>query len=307
LATQGKEKNLKISIIGAGRLGTAMGYAITVKKSKEIKVISMAAPSKKDLNKAKKILGKNAENILFTTDNNAAAADADVIFICTPDDNIREACRGLYKGDKRNGKTVIHFSGSKPLTVLNDAFKKRDHIASMHPLKSFATTPDAAGSLKGIEYGITYTNREGENAVKKIVSLLEGKSVFVKDEEKPAYHAAACIASNYLVTLIEYAVSINEKIGIKTAASTAGLLELMEGTIGNIKKLGIKESLTGPIARGDTGTVRKHLEKLDGILDEEDIKLYKIMGSKTSDLARQNGWIDDITYKKFKKLLDTDK
>lgn len=294
-----KEKNLKISILGAGRLGTTLGYVITKKNKENIKVVSISSPSQKSVNRAKTALGDLAGKILFTDDNLEAAGPADTIFICTPDDIISSVCQKLYGKKNNNKKTIIHFSGSKSLNVLKPAKENGDTIASIHPLKSFASIPEAIKTIGGTEYGITYIDREGEETVKRIVDLLEGNSIFVKDDTKPIYHAAACIASNYLVTLIDYAVYINEKIGIEPQASTRGLLNLIEGTVQNIKKMGTKKSLTGPIARGDAGTIEDHLEMFNDILEKRDTEVYRLMGKKTADLARENEWIDNRTYKKL--------
>lgn len=299
------KKNLNIAIIGAGRLGTAIGYFIAEKKLNNIKIVSVSAPTKKTINRAKKIFEKHKRNILFTNSNTIAAEKANTIFICTPDDIIKKACESIYniKKNTNQKKTIIHFSGSKSLEVLRAAEKKGDCVASMHPLKSFASALEATKTLKGTEYGITYKDKKGENTIKLLVRVLEGNSIFVKDDTKPIYHAAACIASNYLVSLIDYAVSINEKIGISPGESIKGLTSLIEGTIDNISKMGTKKSLTGPIARGDIGTIRDHLNMFEKVLDEEDIEIYKVMGKKTAHMARENGWINKDTYTKLIKIL----
>ncbi|HAJ95525.1 MAG TPA: hypothetical protein DCP02_04745, partial [Actinobacteria bacterium] len=125
--------NLKIAVIGAGRLGTAIGYYIAEKKLKNIKIVSVSAPTKKTINRAKEIFGEYKENILFTNSNADAAEKANTIFICTPDDIISKACGSIYNIHKNmdQKRTVIHFSGSKSLKELEAAEKKRDHIASM--------------------------------------------------------------------------------------------------------------------------------------------------------------------------------
>jgi predicted short-subunit dehydrogenase-like oxidoreductase (DUF2520 family) len=303
LAENEKNKKTDIAVLGAGRLGTTLAYCIAEKKDRKIKIISIASPSKDSIKRAKNMLGDKADNILFTSDNAKAAEAANTIFICTPDDSISKVCRELYEKKAGSGKTVIHFSGSKPLAVLKTAREKGDHVVSIHPLKSFASIKEAAKTLKGTEYGITYDSGEGGKAARAIVGLLEGNTIFVKDEAKPVYHAAACIASNYLVTLIDYAVNINERIGIEPGASARGLLSLVEGTVKNIKKMGTKKSLTGPIARGDTGTIEDHLAVFDDIFDQKDTEIYRTMGKKTADLALENEWIDKKTHSRLQELL----
>jgi len=305
LTKTNKKTDLKIAVIGAGRLGTTIGYSIAEKKLENIKIVSVSSPTKKTLDRAKKVFGEYKENILFTKTNAAAAKKANTIFICTPDDIISKACESIYNIKKHTDqkRTVIHFSGSKSLKELEAAKKTGDHIASIHPLKSFASIRGAIKTLKGTEYGITYADKKGEDITKLLVKILEGNSIFVKDETKPIYHAAACIASNYLVALIDYAVCINEKIGISSEESTKGLISLIDGTVDNIRKMGTKKSLTGPIARGDTGTIRDHLNIFEKVLDKEDIEIYKVMGKKTAEIAMKNNWINKGTYNKLIKLL----
>ncbi len=304
-----KNKKINIAIIGAGRLGTTIAYTINSKNKKNMKIVSMSSTTKKSLDRAKKILGTSTKKILFTQNNKEAAAKANCIFICTPDDIIKKVCRGLFS-QKKQTKTkqkkqnifAIHFSGSKPLKDLESAKEAGAGILSLHPLKSFASIPAAIKTIKNTEYGITFNTPEEEGLAKRIVESLGGHSIIVEDNKKPLYHAAACVASNYLVTLIDYAVYINEKIGINPKDSIKGLLSLVGGTVKNIGVAGTKKSLTGPIARGDTGTIKDHMKNFKEHLSDEDTEIYRLMGKKTAGIAKQNGWIEDKVYN---KLIDT--
>jgi predicted short-subunit dehydrogenase-like oxidoreductase (DUF2520 family) len=307
-------KNIKtnIAIIGAGRLGTTIAYTIALKNKKNMKIVSMSSTTMKSLDRAKKILGELSKKILFTKNNKKAAAKANCIFICTPDDIIKKVCSEL-SGQKKQTKTkqkkenisVVHFSGSKPLKDLESARKTGALTLSIHPLKSLASIQGAIKTIKNTEYGITFNTPEEEEVAKKIVETLGGHSIIVEDNKKPLYHAAACVASNYLVTLIDYAVYINEKIGIKPEDSIKGLLSLVRGTVKNIGGAGTKKSLTGPIARGDTGTIKDHMKNFKEHLSDKDIEIYRLMGKKTAGIAKQNGWIEDKVYNELIDILKT--
>ena len=212
---------------------------------------------------------------------------------------IKKMVRDLNLDIKIIGCPTVRERDGLALSSRNKYLKpgERENAAVIY--RTLKNAEKAIKTIGGTEYGITYIDREGEETVKRIVDLLEGNSIFVKDDTKPIYHAAACIASNYLVTLIDYAVYINEKIGIEPQASTRGLLNLIEGTVQNIKKMGTKKSLTGPIARGDAGTIKDHLEMFNNILEKRDTEVYRLMGKKTADLARENEWIDNRIYKKL--------
>jgi predicted short-subunit dehydrogenase-like oxidoreductase (DUF2520 family) len=306
-----KIKKKNILIIGAGRLGTTLAAVLATKPVPGLKVKYIASRTEKSLKKVKKIIGKHGREIIFTRDIVEGVKDCSVVFICTPDDEIEKVCNNISKNAELSlkGKYFIHFSGSKRLEVLNNAKKLGAHVASIHPMKSFASITDSISTIGGTVYGITFEkshlwreSTEVNNLIIKIVDSLGGTAVEVKDNDKPLYHAAACVASNYLVSLVNYAVEINEKIGIKPEDSLKGLMGLIESTINNIKKLGTKKALTGPIARGDTGTIKEHLDYFKKNSEKGDYSLYKALGLATSKIAYKNKWISRRTFEEFKTI-----
>lgn len=306
-----KTKKKNILIIGAGRLGTTLASVLAIKPVSDLKVRYIASRTEKSLIKAKKIIGKHGREIIFTKDMVEGVKDCSIIFICTPDDEIEKVCNNIAKNAELSlrGKYFIHFSGSKRLEVLNNAKKLGAYVASVHPMKSFASIADSIRTIGGTVYGITFEkthlcreSTEAKSLIIDIVEALGGTTVEVKDDDKPLYHAAACVASNYLVSLINYAVEINEKIGIKSEDSLKGLIGLIESTINNIKKLGTKKALTGPIARGDTGTIKEHLDNFKKNFEKGDYLLYKVLGLTTSKIAYENKWISRRTFQEFKTI-----
>jgi len=302
---------VNICIIGAGRLGTTLSYALSRKESSGIKIKAISSRTDNSLNRAKEYLGRNSAGILFTKNNIEAAKTAECVLICTPDDAIKTVCDEIFNGkifkekkeDCKNKYCVIHFSGSKSLDVLGSARHAGAETASIHPLKSFASINMAVKTLPGTVYGLTYSGERSEKIARKIVKCLEGKAIKVDDEKKPLYHAAACVASNYMVTLLNYAAMLHKKIGINPEESLEGLLSLSEGTLDNIKKIGTEKSLTGPIARGDVGTIKEHMESLKKIFPDEDIMIYKIMGRETAKIAYRNKWINKKTLEELEAIL----
>ncbi|MBN2073420.1 MAG: DUF2520 domain-containing protein [Actinobacteria bacterium] len=198
------------------------------------------------------------------------------------------------KEDKTQ-RFFIHFSGSKQLSVLEPARKSGALTGSIHPLKSFASISDSISTIPGTVFGTTAGGKKEKELIKIIVERLGGVNVEVKDRDKPLYHAAACIASNYLVVNVNYALSICEKIGMDPFNSLKGLENLIEDTFRNIKKMGPRESLTGPISRGDSGTVRDHIKNLKKIFNGNEIEIYCVMGKRAAHIACQNGWISKET------------
>lgn len=316
---------LKISIIGAGRLGLALAYSISKKNDHAVSIVSISSRSDKSINAAKELLLKQDSNILFTKNNLLAASVSNCIFICTPDDEIENACKSIFKDEenlskKTNKKSqgfffekndnapnvfnpknmaVIHFSGSKKTDVLKSAKKEGASIACMHPLKSFASVLESSKTLENTLYGITYDSKDKKiiKIIDVLISFLKGRTVFVENNKKTLYHACACIASNYLVSLMDFVVELGEEIGLNPDIFLSGILNLSEGTMANIKKFGTKKALTGPIARGDLNTIKDHVKSLKELKTSRFMEMYGIMGKKTAEIAYKNNWINDKNYK----------
>jgi predicted dinucleotide-binding enzyme len=116
-----KIKSIDLCVIGAGRVGITVCYTIAMKNLSDAKVKAISSRSVESLKKAKKFLGTRAADIIFTEDNTKAAALANCILICTPDDSIKAVCDSIFKNKKNNylkDYYVFHFSGSKSLSVL---------------------------------------------------------------------------------------------------------------------------------------------------------------------------------------------
>jgi len=300
-----KTTRINLCVIGAGRVGTTVSYTLAEKELPNIKLKAISSRSMESLNRAKKILGRKAAGVIFTRENSKAVSLANCILICTPDDVINSVCSEIFKDKSKDFKNyyAIHFSGSKSLEVLNSARAAGAEIASIHPLRSFASIEEAIKSLPGTIFGITYSSTESKKMAEFLVKSLGGEIIEVENNKKPLYHAAACVASNYLVTLINYAVLIHKKMGIRPEDSLKGLMGLVEGTVSNIKKMGTEKSLTGPIARGDVGTIKEHVKSFNEFFSKEDSALYRMMGIETSKIAHQNKWIKESTVEELKEIL----
>jgi predicted short-subunit dehydrogenase-like oxidoreductase (DUF2520 family) len=301
-----KKKSIELCIIGAGRVGTTLGYIFSKGNFPGIKLKAISSRTDKSLKRAKKIIDSKSQGIIFTKNNREAAFASNCVLICTPDDAIESVCKEIFKGpDNKSLKDycVIHFSGSKKLGVLESAGVLGAGTASIHPMKSFASIGEAIKTMPGTIFGVTCSSSDVKKTAGILIEKLDGEIIEVEDEKKPLYHAAACIASNYLVTLLNYAAGLYKKIGMSSEDSLKGIMSLVDGTIDNVKKLGTEKSLTGPIARGDLGTIREHIKSMEEQFLEEELRLYKIMGVETGKLAGRNGWIEDDILNELKKIL----
>ncbi|PKM81400.1 MAG: DUF2520 domain-containing protein [Firmicutes bacterium HGW-Firmicutes-14] len=221
-----------------------------------------------------------------------ALPSAEVIFITTPDREVENIAYQLAEsGRVKTGQVFFHMSGALPAEILTPLTKKGAAAGSIHPLQSFASVEKAAANLAGSFFAIQGEERAVETAF-KIVNDLSGHPFIIKNEDKPMYHLGACIASNYLVTLIHSAVRAYRHIGMTGEQAVEALMPLIKGTLANIAELGPARALTGPVARGDLGTVSRHLEAIEawdpGLAD-----LYKTLGRYTVKVAVEKKSLDE--------------
>ena len=226
---------------------------------------------------------------------------ADVVFITTPDSDIEDTCNTIsqHTGFTDNA-VVMHCSGALASSVLSSAKTCGAWIGSMHPLQSFASADHKTNPFQGIIVSL-----EGEgpavNAAKAIAADLGGVVVTLLTEAKTLYHASAVVASNYLVTLLDLAIRLIEEAGIKRQDAFNLLKPLIEGTLSNIGKVGVKKALTGPIARGDIKTVEKHIEEI-GFKRPELLALYKMLAFYTINIAAEGDSISESSIQAMKRI-----
>lgn len=288
-----KKQSFKFSIIGAGMVGTAIGFLL---KKAGHEIVSFADLSAAHLKRAQSSTGAEC----FRNPAQASAR-ADCLLITTPDDRIQSVCTEIVNGSSVKGKKVFHMSGAGGLDLLEPAALAGAFVASIHPLQSFSSIDGAIASIPGSYFGVT-----AAKGIKKlsadIVHDLHGIPIFITPAQKPLYHAAACIASNYLVSLMSVVESIYLSIGFSEKDARKAYLPLVYGSLTNIANQGCKKALTGPIARGDSGTIQKHIEAM-ACHHPELSALYADMGMIAVRLARQKGTLNAEQVKIINKLL----
>lgn len=289
-------KNTKdtIAILGAGKVGTAVGFLLL---SSGYEIVAIASRSDESIKRGVEYTrGKPFRSL------SQAATMAECIIISTSDDAIASVCEKITKdGAVSPGKKVIHMSGAGGLDLLESARKSGAHVASIHPIQSFADVTGAIENIPGTTFGITAREEIKEWSV-QIVKDLGGVPFFVSDEDKPLYHAAACMASNYLVTLMNMVVEVYQSLGLTRDEAMKAFWPLVRGTIKNIENQGTVQSLTGPISRGDIGTVEKHLQAFQTKLPEF-LNLYRELGIFTVDIGHKKETLSDERAKEIKLLL----
>ena len=275
-----------------GTVGTALATRLSGKGYKVVAVSSRSQNSARNL--AQVINGCRA------FDNNQSVADtAELVFITTPDDAIASVTSQIRWHTEQS---VVHCSGADSTATLEPAKKLDARVGAFHPLQTFASTKQAIENMPGSTFAL-----EAEepllNMLKDMATALDGHWVELKAMDKVAYHAAAVIACNYMVTLVKLATDLWQSFDVPPHQAAQALLPLLRGTIHNIDTVGIPQCLTGPIARGDTGTIKKHLRALQKIAPTM-VTAYRELGLQTIPIAVDKGKINEHQAEELQTILE---
>lgn len=264
---------MKIGFIGAGKVGRALGIYF---HSKGLEVTGYNSLDEKDaIDASTRVLGS-------ALSLSELVELSDIIFITVNDDHIESVAKAIVNECNPKNKIFAHTSGAHSSHTIDVILKMGGTTASIHPLQSFADVdlvqdmlPDTAFSVEGI--GERYLE------FKSWMSLWTDNWFEIKAEDKGRYHMAAAIVSNYLVSVLNYGIGVMESIGLSEKSAIDALKPLIDGSIKNVYEKGKVHSLTGPISRGDIQTIENHLS----VLEDDEKELYKMLGLKTLDIARE--------------------
>jgi len=282
---------LRTGFIGAGMTGTALAVRLADRGWPVIAVSSRKPASARRL--AASVPGCRAydtsQEVLDSTD---------LIFITTPDDAIERVCSEL---DWHSGRSVVHCSGAHSVDILAHAAQQGAAVGSFHPLQTFASVEQAVQNLPGSTFGL---EAEGPllSTLRELTALLDGTPVLLGPGDKVLYHAAAVLASNYMVTQVKLALDLWREFGVSPEEATGALLPLLQGTLNNIRTVGLPGCLTGPIARGDLDTIERHLVALQD-RNPSLLAVYRELGLHTVPIALARGRIDEEKAEAMKALL----
>lgn len=272
---------MKFAIVGAGKVGTALARLLV---DAGYGFVGAASRSPESAQAACRFAGSGTAG----TDAAEVTRGAGLVFITTPDDAIQSVCEGLGEaGAFSPGTVVAHCSGALSSVILASARGAGASVGSMHPLQTFATVEQAVELLPG-SYCCIEGDPEAVAALAEVAGALGAKVMKIRPEDKALYHAAAVMACNYLVALENAALKLAEAAGIERHEGLKSLLPLIRGTVDNLAEVGIPQCLTGPIARGDVETVRRHLKAIEADVPAL-LPLYKLLGREAVEVALASG------------------
>ena len=207
-----------------------------------------------------------ADPVRHGDDPRGAAADVDLCVVAVPDAAIAAVAARI---DPVPSTLVVHLAGALDATVL----ARHPRRAALHPL---ASLPDPATGARTLAAGAWWAV-DGDPGAELIVAALGGRLVPVGPQARAAYHAAACIAANHTVALLAQA----ERVAASAGLPAAPFYELAAAAVANAATVGAAAALTGPAARGDEITLRRHLDALDPAERE----LYATLAGAAARLA----------------------
>jgi predicted short-subunit dehydrogenase-like oxidoreductase (DUF2520 family) len=267
----------RLGFIGAGTTGSAFARCLAGAGYPVVAVASRTAASAERL-------AERPKGCRAVAEPQAVADVADLVFITTPDDAIASVAAQVQW---RSGSWVVHVSGAESLDVLEPAHRLGAAVGSIHPLQTFADSEQAVASMPGSIFAL-----EGEGplleCLREMVLALRGHAVELRPCDKALYHAAAVLVSNYVVTLMDMATRLWQQFEADPDSAAEALLPLLQGTVDNLRRLGLPDALTGPIARGDLGTVRRHLVALEATAPDL-LPAYRELGLRTIPVAEALG------------------
>jgi predicted short-subunit dehydrogenase-like oxidoreductase (DUF2520 family) len=266
-----------IAIIGLGRVGSVLGRALHEAGYR------IVAVSSRDSAKAARIA---AAWQATPADPAAAARSADLTLLAIPDDALQPVAADLAARESwRSGQSVIHASGALPASAIQPATSHGALIGSLHPLAAFATAEMT------LPRGITFAVEAGSplrETLLAIAGAIGGRPLLIDSRDKTLYHAAAVIASNYTVTLAAIATRLMQQLGATGEQGLDAILPLLRTTLDNLERQGLPAALTGPLVRGDVGTIERHLHALDRAAPPI-AEFYRCLAQGTLPLAQARG------------------
>jgi len=228
--------------------------------------------------------------------------DVEVVILTVRDDAITPLATSLATARAITERhVVLHLSGAQGQEALGPLVPSRAALGSLHPLQTIVEPELAPGRLKGAWAAVEGMPRAVE-AGERIAQDLGMRPFRIATKSKAIYHAGAVFASNYLVVVEAIAQRLLRHAGLSDADAWAALRPLVEGTLENLSRHEPREALTGPVVRGDTATIVRHLESLA----VDDAKLYRALGRAALELAQKQG-MDEETAEKVAEALATDR
>jgi predicted short-subunit dehydrogenase-like oxidoreductase (DUF2520 family) len=279
-STADRPARLAVGVVGAGRVGPVLAAALSIAGHR---VVAASAVSDASRRRAAALL---PDAPIRAVDD--VVRSAELVLLTVPDDALAALVEGLAAtGVLRAGQLVVHASGSHGIAVLEPATRVGALPLALHPVMTFAGAPEDVARLAGCTFGVT-SPAELRPVAEALVVEMGGEPVWIDDAMRPLYHAALASGANHLVTLVNTAADLLRAAGVEDPARMLG--PLLGAALDNALRRG-DAALTGPVARGDAGTVATHLDVLARVSPPA-LTAYAAMARVTADRALASGQLD---------------
>ncbi|GAA1619724.1 Rossmann-like and DUF2520 domain-containing protein [Catellatospora bangladeshensis] len=270
---------LTVGVIGAGRVGAVLAAALEAAGHHVVAASGVSAAAKHRI----RTLLPGAVNLPA---DEVARAAADLLVIAVPDDALAGVVTGLAAtGALRPGQVVAHTSGAHGLAVLAPAAAVGARPLALHPAMTFTGTPADLGRLPGISYGVTAADSGVRELAAALVADLGGSPEWIAEDRRALYHAGLAHGANHLVTLVNEAADRLRDAGVLSPDKVLG--PLLTAALENALKMG-DAAITGPVSRGDAGTVARHVRELERTAPDS-LPAYVALARRTADRAIATG------------------
>lgn len=266
-----------IGIVGAGAVGTALGLALS-RAGWPVAAIASRDEARREHFRSLVPGARGFAEAIALLD------EVELIILAVPDDALPGLAAELRM---YGGQAMVHTSGALGAEVLEAARAAGTQVGGFHPLVAFADTERAVAALHGATIAIEGDDELAE-LLARMAEAIGATAVRLAPGSKAAYHAAAMLSAGGFVALLDAIAELGRVAGLDEAGALAIYGGLVEQTLGNARALGIARALTGPMVRGDLGTIRRHLEVL--ARDAPDVlPLYRAVAEREVAIAESRG------------------
>ncbi|MFD9390239.1 Rossmann-like and DUF2520 domain-containing protein [Streptomyces sp. NPDC060000] len=268
---------LAVGVVGAGRVGPALAASLQLAGHRPVAVSGVSEASRR---RAAQMLP--GVPLLPPAE---VLQRADLVLLTVPDDTLPGLVEGLAEtGAVRPGQLLVHTSGRYGSKVLDPALRAGGLPLALHPAMTFTGSPVDVQRLAGCSFGVTAPD-ELRLAAEALVIEMGGEPEWIAEENRPLYHAALALGANHLVTLVAQSMELLRAAGVEAPDRMLG--PLLGAALDNALRSG-DGALTGPVARGDAGTVAAHIAELREHAPQT-VAGYLAMARATADRALAHG------------------
>lgn len=279
-------KKPSVAIVGAGNLANALAVSLRAAGYRIELIISRKRIA--SMRRARHLARETGASAVA---EHQAHIQTDIVWFCVPDRAIADAAHSLLGAADWKGRIALHSSGALISDELRVLHERGAAVASVHPLMTFVR--GSRPQLAGIPFAIE-GDQKAVRAARAIVRGLRASAFPVRKQHKEAYHAWGMFVSPLVTALLAAGENVAAAAGLSRKAARQRMLPILRQTLENYARLGAAASFSGPIARGDVDTVRKHLKVLRGVPEAREVYVAMARVALRSLAAKNRAGLEKI-------------